>query len=144
MLPLTVACKLSVRPESSVNLQNAIVGFLTEHHFAVTVTDEVMEYMPIISARSGSCQLRVARISPLGHEADLVRQATARDDRTFYVFRGAVYREQPVRRTVANYLWFRFLHELGLVLRVPPVLAVMSSCEAERLPWGALAYQQPT
>jgi hypothetical protein len=103
-----------------------------------------MEYMGIIDARSRSCQLRVARVSPLGHQADLVRRASATSDRTFYVFRGTVYPEQPVRLTVASYLWFRFLRELGLVSRVPPVLAVVTSCDAEQLPWNALGSQGPT
>jgi hypothetical protein len=144
MLPLTIAWKVAVKPENPVEVQNAIVEFLTEQQFDVSVTDESMEYMSIISARSPSCQLRVARISPLGHEADLVRQVTAASARIFYVFRGNVYREQPVRLTLMNYLWFRFLRELGLASRVPPVLAVTASCDAEQLPWSALRSQQPT
>ena len=143
MLPLTIAWKVAVKPENPADVQNAIVEFLTKHNFAVTVADENMEYMGIIRATSPSCQLRVARISPLGHEADLVRQVTAGGDRTFYLFRGTVYRKQPVRLTVMNYLWYRLLRELGLVSRVPPVLAVMTSCDVEHLPWNELGSQQP-
>lgn len=143
MLPLTIAWKIAVKPENPVDVQNAIVEFLTKHNFAVTIGDENMEYMGIIRATSASCQLRVARISPLGHEADLVRQVMAGRDRTFYVFRGTVYQEQPVRLTLMNYLWYRLLRELGLVSRVPPVLAVMTSCDVEHLPWNELGSQQP-
>jgi hypothetical protein len=144
LLPLTIGWKLAVRPENPVEIQNAIVEFLTKQQFDVSVTDEGMEYMGVIEARSRSCQLRVARVSPLGHEAVLVRHASATSDRTFYVFRGTVYPEQPVRLTVASYLWFRFLRELGLVARVPSVLAVVTSCDAEQLPWSALGSQEPT
>jgi hypothetical protein len=144
LLPLTIGWKLAGKPENPVEIQNSIVEFLTKQQFDVSVTDETLEYMGIINARSRLCQLRVARVSPLGHEADLVRQASTTSDRTFYVFRGTVYPEQPVRLTVASYLWFRFLRELGLVSRVPPVLAVFTSCDAEQLPWSALGSQEPT
>lgn len=143
MLPLTIAWKVAIKPEDPADVKNAIVEFLAAHKFAVRISDDGMEYMGIIRATSPSCELRVARISPLGHEADLVRQVTAAGDHTFYLFRGKVYQEQPVRLTVMNYLWYRFLRELGIVRCVPPVLAVMSSCDAERLPWSALRAQQP-
>ncbi len=144
LLPLTIGWKVAGKPENPIEIQNSIVEFLTKQQFDVNVTEENMEYMAVIKARLGSCQLRVARVSPVGHEAALIRQASATSDRTFYVFRGTVYREQPVRLTVASYLWFRFLRELGLVSRVPPVLAVVTSCDAEQLPWSALGSQEPT
>jgi hypothetical protein len=143
LLSLTVGWKAAVKPENPVEIQNAIVEFLTKQEFDVSVTDESMEYTGIIDARSRSCQLRVARVSPLGHEADLVSRASAPSNHTFFVFRGTVYPEQPIRLTVASYLWFRFLRELGLVSRVPPVLAVVTSCDAEQLPWSALGSQGP-
>ncbi|MCA1453152.1 hypothetical protein I6F35_07945 [Bradyrhizobium sp. BRP22] len=42
--------------------------------------------------------------------------------------------------TVLDYLWTRFLRELGLVRHISPVISVAesSSCDAERLPWGEL------
>jgi hypothetical protein len=143
LLSLTVGWKAAVKPENPVEIQNSIVEFLTKQEFDVSVTDESMEYTGIIDARSRSCQLRVARVSPLGHEADLVSRASAPNNHTFFVFRGTVYPEQPIRLTVASYLWFRFLRELGLVSRVPPVLAVVTSCDAEQLPWSALGSQGP-
>jgi hypothetical protein len=144
LLPLTIGWKAVSQPENVVEIQNAIVAFLTKQQFDVRVTDENMEYMGIIDARSRSCRLRVARVSPLGHEAGIVRRASTMSDRTFYVFRGTVYREQPIRLTVASYLWFRFLRDLGLVSRVPSVLAVVTSCDAEQLPWSTLGLQGPT
>ncbi|OKO90690.1 hypothetical protein AC629_04335 [Bradyrhizobium sp. NAS80.1] len=143
-LPLTIAWKVVVKPENPVEIQNAILEFLAKQRFDVNVTDEGMEYMGVIEARSPSCRLRVARVSPLGHETFLVRHGSATSDRAFYVFRGAVYAEQPVRLTIASYFWFRFLRELGLVTRVPSVLAVVTSCAAEQLPWSELGSQEPT
>ena len=88
--------------------------------------------------------MRVARISPLGHEADLIRRLNEPNGRTYYVFRRVVYADQPVYLTVVNYIGFRFLRELGFVARVPPVLAVVASCEADKLPWSMLRSLEPT
>lgn len=132
-----------VRPENRDETQDAIVEFLAAQQFDVTITSNTVEYMPVIEASSDSCHLRVAKISPLGNDADLVRHFGMPSDRVFYVFRGMVYSKQPVLLTVASYLWFRFLRELGLLSRIPPVIAVLSSCDAEQLPWSALRLQEP-
>jgi hypothetical protein len=144
LLPTTIGWKAVVTPEDPTEVQNAIVQFLVGQRFEVRVTDETIEYTPIIEATDQDCRLRVVRVSPLGHQMDLVRKASAQDQHLFYVFRGRVYREQPVRQTLISYFWFRFLRELGIVTRVPPVLAVATSCAAEQLPWNSLGAQGPT
>lgn len=144
LLPTTIGWKAVVTSEDPTEVQNAIVQFLVDQRFEVRVTDETIEYTPIIEATDQDCRLRVVRVSPLGHQIDLVRKATAKDQHIFYVFRGSVYREQPVRQTLISYFWFRLLRELGLVTRVPPVLAVATNCAAEQLPWSNLGSQQPT
>jgi hypothetical protein len=142
LLPLTIGWKLAIKPENPVEIQNAIVEFLANQQLDVRVTDERMEQMSVIEARSRLCRLRVSRVSPLGDETALVSRTSGESDRTFYVFQGSVYPQQPVRLTAMSYLWFRFFHELGLVSHVPPVLAVVTSCDAEQLPWRALGTQQ--
>jgi hypothetical protein len=127
-----------IRPENPAEIQGVVLTFLGDQHFETKITDQSMEYYPIIEATSDSCHLWVARISPLGHETDLVRRIGVAADRISYIFQGVVYGEQPVARTVVAYLWFRFLRELGLVPRIPPVFAVVSSCDVERLPWNEL------
>jgi hypothetical protein len=144
LLALSIAWKVAVKPEDPNEVQAAIQNFLVQQHFDISVSGESLEYTAVIDARAHGCHLRVIRISPLGHEVNLVRKANASDDQIFYVFRGVVYREQPVGLTLANYLWFRFLRELGLVTRVPPVLAVVTSCVAEQLPWNTVGELQPT
>jgi hypothetical protein len=78
--------------------------------------------------------------TPDGSNRDLVRHLAAGTDRSFVVFRGTVYTQQPILWTVLDYLWSRFLRELGLVRHITPVIAVAvnTSCNAERLPWGEL------
>jgi len=143
LLPLTIAWKLAVKRENPIEIQNAIVEFLANQQFDVTVTKETMYYMPIIEASSASCRLRVMRVSPLGDEANVVHSFGHSADHIFFVFRRSVYTQQPVLLTRASYLWFRFLLELGLVSRIPPVIAVASSCNAEQLPWSVLRAQDP-
>ena len=124
-------------------MQNAIVEFLANQQFDVTVTKETLYYMPIIEASSASCSLRVMRVSPLGNEVDVVHSFRGSTDHIFFVFRRSVYTQQPVRLTVASNLWFRLLRKLGLISRIPPVIAVVSSCNAEQLPWSVLRAQDP-
>ena len=143
LLPLTIAWKLAVKRENPIEIQNAIVEFLANQQFDITVTKETMHYMPIIEASSASCSLRVMRVSPLGNEVDVVHSFAGSTDHIFFVFRRSVYTQQPVWLTRTSYLWFKFLVQLGLVSRIPPVIAVASSCNAEQLPWSVLRAQDP-
>ena len=77
----------------------------------------------------------LSRVYPIvWHEA-------AEQDRSFVVFRGTVYAQQPILWTVLNYLWSRFLRELGLIRQITPVIAVAAnfSCDAERSVGRALS-----
>ena len=143
LLVLTFSWKLAVKPDNPIEIQESIVEFLANNDFTVSVTNRRMEDMPIedmpiIEASSGSCLLHIAKISPLGSDADVVRRLGTTTDRTFFIFRGAVYGKQPDGLTVASYLWFRFFRQLGLVSRIPPIIAVVSSCDVEWLPWKQL------
>ncbi|WP_407180086.1 hypothetical protein [Bradyrhizobium sp. STM 3562] len=139
LLP-TIAWKFAIKPGTPTDISNAILKFLDDHQFEASVTDKSVESTGIIEATSDSCHLWVARVSPLGFETDLVRRIVASNDHISYVFRGTVYNEQPVNLTTATYLWSRFLRELGLVKQIPPVIAVVSSCNAEHLPWSELRF----
>jgi hypothetical protein len=78
--------------------------FLERNHFNVVVTDEAVNYMPIIRATTATCHLQIARLAPDGSNRDLIRHLAAGTDRTFIVFRGTVYAQQPVVWTILNYL----------------------------------------
>jgi hypothetical protein len=129
-----------IQPDNQNYLKEDLVKFLERNHFDVVVTDEALNGMPIIRATAASCHLEVARLTPDGSNRDEFRYVTAGTDRSFIVFRGTVYTEQPVLLTVLYYLWSRFLREFGLIRQIAPVItvAVNSSCDAERLPWGEL------
>jgi hypothetical protein len=69
---------------------------------------------------------------------DEVQSLAVKTDRTFIVFRGRIYNSQPLLLTFVDYVWFRSLSRLGLASHIPTVLAVVSSCDAEQLPWSEL------
>ena len=140
MLLLSVGWKIAIPLGGQNHLREDLVEFFERNHFNVVVTDEMVNYTPIIRATTASCQLQVASLTPDGSNRDLIRHLAAGTDRSFVVFRGAVYTEQPIFWTVLDYFWSRFLRELGLVGHVSPVIAVAEnlSCNAKRLPWGEL------
>ena len=140
MLLVALGWKIAIQPDDPNYLKEDLAKFLERNHFSVVVTDEMVNYTPIIRATTASCQLQVARLTPDGSNRDLIRHLAAGTDRSFIVFRGIVYTQQPIFWTVLNYLWSRFLRELGLTRHITPVIAVAvnSSCNAERLPWGEL------
>jgi hypothetical protein len=142
VLLLTIGWKIAIQSDNQNHLKEDLVRFFERNHFDVVVTDETLNDMPIIQATAASCHLEAARLTPDGWNRDefRFRHRTAATDRSFIVFRGRVYGQQPILLTVLYYLWSRFLRELGLIGHVAHVITVAenSSCDAERLPWGEL------
>lgn len=140
-ITLSIGWKVTIQPDNESYLTKRLVDFFEHNHFNVVVTDEMVDYTPIIRAATDSCWLQVARLTPDGSNRDLIRNLAAGTDRSFVVFRGTVYIQQPIPLTVLHYLWSRFLRELGMTRHITPVIAVAassSSCNAEQLPWAEL------
>src|ERR1700722_12767245 len=140
VLLLTIGWKIAIQPDDPNYLKEGLIKFFERNHFNVVVTDEMVNYTPIIRATTASCHLQIARLTADGSNRNLVGYLASGTDRSFVVFRGTVYARQPVLWTVLNYLWSRFLRELGLIRHITPVIdvAANSSCNAERLPWSEL------
>jgi hypothetical protein len=140
VLLLTIGWKIAIKPDDKSYLAEDLVKFIERNHFDVVATDEMVNDTPIIRATNATCHLQIARLTPDGSNRDLIRHLAAGTDRSFVVFRGTVYTQQPILWTVLDYLWSRFLRELGLARHITPVIAVAvnSSCNAERLPWDEL------
>lgn len=140
LLILSIGWKIAVQPDDQRLPTHDIIDFLERNHFSVVVTDNVVNYMPIIRATIATCKLQIAQLTSDGSSQDLARHLAADLDRSFVVFRGNVYKAQPVLWTVLNYLWSRSLRELGLMTHITPVLGVASNspCDAEQLPWNEL------
>jgi hypothetical protein len=139
LLVLTLGWKLANRPDDGPDKSlDVVVEFLIRQHFDAAVSIYA-SLVPVLHANSVACSLVIAQISSLRDSTDLIDNLSKPSDHSFIVYRGAVYKAQPIILTAATYLWFRFLVSIGIATHTPPVLAVITSCDAEQLPWGALS-----
>src|SRR5262249_21923559 len=115
----------------------AVADFLVRQHFGVSISDRVAEGKPAIAATSGPWRILVAKSPVFGCDRDLIRRYAGPEDRTFVVFRGQIYSEQPTFLTVFDAMSSRLWRELGFGGQPNPVLGVVAriNCDAERLPW---------
>ena len=139
ILLLSIGWKISARNNDQDSPNDSIIQYLERRHFNAVVTEKYG--LPIIQANSASCQLQIAVLRPDGSDRDLVRGLVTGTDRLFVVFRGRVYAKQPVFWTELNFLWSKFLRELGLARHIAPVIAVAAepSCNADGFPWDELS-----
>lgn len=140
VLAVSVSWKFAISSDRADRVNDNIVNFLTSNHFEVSSTDQIANSFPVLRATSHSCTLKIARLAPNGSDRDLFRHISLGADRTFVVFRGQVYAQQPIWWTLLDDIWSRHLREIGFSKRVAPVFAIAasSSCEAEQLPWDEL------
>jgi hypothetical protein len=128
-------------PEDKVAARE-VAAFLARNHFSVVEPREVVFGMQLLEATAGLCRMQVTLSSSRGWHRDLIRNLSASADRTFVVFGGQIYPEQPMWRTVPDFLWSRLLSGLGFNVHATPVITVMAgpNCEAEQLPWSDFVY----
>jgi hypothetical protein len=144
LLPLTLGWKVFVHSNDSSDPNETseakVAGFLVSHQFSLVGMEKMTGEMPVVRATAGACRMLVALASPRGWHRDMLRTLAEPSDRTFVVFRGSVYSEQPMFLTITYFLWSKFLSQLGLKVNARPVLAVIATkdCDAERLPWRDL------
>lgn len=146
LILLTLGWKIAIPPGEASDLTGDLIAFFKRNSFSVALADRIINPdtgttdVPIIQANRDSCSLLVAALTFDGSNRQLVKSRLASADQRFVVFRGKIYIEQPIFLTVTNYLWSRFLTELGLSRRQSPALAIGSnaSCNADLLPWTDL------
>ena len=120
--------------------EDAVAKFLVRNHFDVVSAGNVTFGMQIVEATAGLCRLRVVLSASRGWHRDLIRSMTKPGERTFVVFRGNVYSEQPMVLTVFDFLQYKLLTKLGIGAHANPVMTVMAepSCGAEELAWSEI------
>jgi hypothetical protein len=128
---------LGDEPEEMV-AERKVSEFLARNHFKVVGSKEVVFGMRLIVVTAPLCQMHIALTSSRGWHRDLIRNLTARADRSFVVFAGRIYSEQPIWLTVTDFLWSRFLRGVGINVQSIPIITVMAgpNCNAEGLPWA--------
>jgi len=134
---VTLFFKLPAGRDDFPEFKHQISDFLRDQRFQVTELEEVMNGMPVLHASSKMCNVRVMKASSQGWNRDMVMNRASAKDRVVFVFRGVVYREQPVWLTVVGDLWGKFLRSLGLSHNRSHVLGVVATpgCNIEQLPW---------
>jgi hypothetical protein len=137
LIPLTLGWKLTRAQQAPV--ESTVVGFLSKHKFDVTVTEPMLGTL-VVSAKTGTCRMLVAEMSPDGANRSLILDIFKTMDSRFVVFRGKIYSDLPSWQTAAQDVWSRSLRMIGIADRDARVIAVGASehCDAERLPWGEL------
>jgi hypothetical protein len=146
LLVLTLGWKWVASSRQSVPIEPELVAaqkvadFLARRLFSVVGPKQVVFGMQLIDATAGPCRMRVAVSASRGWHRDLIGTLVKPTDHQFVVFGGTIYPEQPMWRTVPDFLWFKLVNKLGFALQPTPVITVLEgpNCDAERLPWNEL------
>ena len=117
-----------------------VTEFLTRNHLRVVQSGVYTWQMQLLVAENDFCQIRLAITAARGWHRDIVEKLKRPTSRTFVVFGGHVYPEQPMIRTIADFVRFRLLQDLGFRADGTPVITVIAepTCQAEQLPWHEL------
>ena len=140
LLVATIAWKLSIKADPPSYAEQSLRNFLGREKFEVAETDQTMDNLPVLRAKSGACEMQVMKASYYGADRDSIRGLLGPGDTQFFVYRGRVYADQPIWMIVSDQIVMRLFRRLGLVDHEPPVIAVVaaSACAADRLPWDQL------
>jgi hypothetical protein len=146
LLVLTLGWKWVASSRQSVPFEpeqvaaQKVADFLAHRLFSVVGPKQIVFGMQLIDATAGPCHMRVAVSASRGWHRDLIGTLANPTDHKFVVFGGAIYLEQPMWRTVPDFLWFKLLNKLGFNFQPTPVITVLAgpNCDAERLPWSEL------
>ena len=85
--------------------------------------------------------MRIYNVSPYGWTNHMIYGRANAGDSVFFVFRGEVYVNQPVWRTLVAHFSSRFLRKTGLGRDTASVIAVVASTSCGKeplLPWDQL------
>ena len=143
VLLITVGIKLVVgAPPQDVRaiVERRLEDFFTTSGYMIKASDTKTD-PPLLIVTLGDCSLRIYLVSPNGMHRDLIRSIPPPSFRSFFVFEGNLYDDQPVWRTwISSQVW-----RLGVFWgRKPdfaPTLGVTSSptCDERSLPWTEIA-----
>jgi hypothetical protein len=144
-LPLKAFTRDTAKERPWESAQPSIVAFLDRHGFSVRhgfeTPDEQRPAEGLMQATSGACRLLIGQMDPNGYNLVAFNRLARSVGRVAFVFNGVVYREAPLARTIADYVWMRLRQRLGLHVYWHPAYAVAATdkCALEALPWSEIA-----
>src|SRR5262249_16133994 len=117
---------------------SAVVKFLVRNHFSIVRAGNASFEFEVVEPNADVCRLQVVLSASRGWHRDLIRSMTKLEERSFVVFRGKIYAEQPMLLTVFDFLRYKLLTKIGIAAHPAPVLTILAepNCEADRLPWN--------
>lgn len=120
--------------------ERSLTTFLARNYLPTVDSREFIFGMQLLTVESVLCRMRLTITSPRGWHRDLIEKLKQPTSKTFVVFGGRIYPEQPMLRTIMDFLRFRFLQGLGFSASETPVITVIAepACQADRLPWHEL------
>lgn len=138
LLALAVTLKVSSKRATeavSVDFGGETARVLTEHGFWVVGSRDGM--LPTIEARTATCGVAVASLSPLGFSWDVFRRSASPGTNVFVTYDGRRYEEQPRWLTTFGFYWTRLNRVVGRLIAQPPVLGVAAgrSCQPDEVRW---------
>jgi hypothetical protein len=142
---LSFGWKLAVQRDGSEGLKERddylkVAEFLGRQRFAVSLAQTLEPGAPAIFGTAGACRVLVSKSGSEGSDRDRIRRHATAADTVFVVFGGKIYTEQPTWLTTFDWLWSKFLRELGFPAHTTPVFVVIATkgCRVEELPWYQL------
>lgn len=123
-----------------------IAAFLTRQGFDDSYPE--ISSPPAVVGQTEACRVLILAVAPQGWHRDLPRQFATTGDRTFFIYHGTLYNEQPVWLTRAHFYRERITRSFGLKQPIDSVLGVVASprCKVEEFPWNELGElaEEPT
>jgi hypothetical protein len=121
-------------------LKPHLEGTLIENGYRIEAFDRGSDPLYIL-AQSENCRVKLIVAAPEGWHKFLINELRSPSDRSFFVFDGVQYEEQPVWTTWLDHQWWRMKVFLRLRPPIKPVLGVIESpgCSEPNPLWPALA-----
>lgn len=119
----------------------AASGFLERRGFSILGRHQNLDLTLMGAQKAADCRMILASMAPQGWHGGAVRQMAGDGDELFFVFDGAVFREQPATQARLQLYLSLFLRRLGFSAPYYPLLGVIAdpACHADAYPWAELA-----
>lgn len=122
---LSVAVLLKVgsigsREAPSVDFGQAVARAATDQGFRVVASHG--GFLPMVEARTSTCSVSIAGLSPLGYSWDVFHRSALPETDIFVTYNGRRYETQPRWLTTIDFYWARLTRVFGHLVAQRPVL----------------------
>ena len=153
LLVVSIVGKIAVGSQSIRDAEQAqtmaesmLVTFLDRQGFHAVIRSDGQPDFRFVSAVAGDCRLIVVFAAPQGWHRSVIRQMASAEDQVLFVFRAALYEDQPVWLTWTTHYWRSLNVYFGRRIPVHPVFGIVASsaCDLWGIPWNGLVDLPPS